>query len=215
MTVGGGPLTLPDPVRIGPDDGYIAVGVHGRGQSAGYLVEHLIDRLDVPSVGWLLPRSPVQQWYGGRAADPPQELEGELGPSIEAIVGQVGAHIEGIQSERIVWVGFSQGGCVVAEILNRVPGPWAGAAILAGTLTGPAPGDRTAGPSLEGLPVEMGVGDRDEWMPVSSAEATAAVLRAAGAEVRLTVTESDEHVIHDAEIEAVDRLLRSLATGAR
>lgn len=205
-----GPRALSDdhrpPVRIGPEPeraSVVVIAVHGRHQSAGYLVEHLVDRIDRPDVCWVLPRAAHRQWYEGRVHDPIETNEAQLAAAMRSILSAVPP----LPNARVVWVGFSQGGCVVAEIMARVAGPWAGAAILSGALLGPDPGTRRPLHRLDGLRMEVATGDADPWMALQSAEATAEVFRTMGAEVTLTVTASGDHVIHDADIAAVTSLL--------
>jgi phospholipase/carboxylesterase len=106
-----------------------------------------------------------------------------------------------------VLVGFSQGGCVVAELLVRQPAVWAGAAILTGTLLGPDPAGRPIDVRLDGVPVALGLGSADPWLPVTAAEATRAALTGAGAHTELHVTNSARHIIHDADIALVTSLI--------
>ena len=104
--------------------------------------------------------------------------------------------------------GFSQGACVVAELAARRPRPWAGAAILTGTLLGPA-GERVVPAGVDGLPMFVCASRHDDWIALDDALATARAFEAAGANVTFETYEDRAHHINDRAIEGVRRLLRN------
>ncbi len=67
--------------------------------------------------------------------------------------------------ERVVLAGFSQGACLVAEMLEREPRPYAGAAILTGGLFGTEE-ELHAPPALDDMPVLITGHVDDSWVPV-------------------------------------------------
>ncbi len=200
-------------IRAGPEPEHadlVIVAVHGRDQAADYLFEHLVGRIDRPNVSWVLPQSVQRHWYGGRAADPVEDNESELLASLEAIE----ECMVGLQVERTMVVGFSQGGCVVAELLARRPRRYAGVAILTGTLLGPEPERRSVAGSLDGLPILMALGSNDPWLPLDAATHTTNVLRSAGAVVDLVVTSSADHAIHEADVRSLTQAIDQFIEGA-
>ena len=108
-----------------------------------------------------------------------------------------------VEPERVVLAGFSQGACLVAELLARAPRRFAGAAILTGAFIGPQP--EPAG--LDGVPVFMESSRYDEWVALDHVEATAKAFEAAGARVELQVSDDREHRIRDAAVAGVRALL--------
>jgi predicted esterase len=188
------------PVTVGPpvaEARRVAVVVHGRSQDPGYMLEHLVARLDAPDVAFVLPVAAGNSWYPGRYFDPREALEPWLGHALEAVEAAIG----GAEPERVVLAGFSQGACLVVELLALRPRPFAGAAILTGALIGAevAP--------LGGLPVYMESSRYDEWVALDDVEATAKALEAAGARVTLERSDDREHRIRDAAVAGVAALL--------
>jgi predicted esterase len=94
--------------------------------------------------------------------------------------------------EELVLCGFSQGACLIAELVVRRPRPYLGVAILTGSLVGPA-GERSVPANVDGLPVYISSSRYDEWVLLEDAEATAEAFRRAGANVRFETLLDREH----------------------
>jgi phospholipase/carboxylesterase len=190
------------PVTVGPPvtgARRVAVVVHGRNQDPEYMLEHLVTRLAAPDVAFVLPAAAGRSWYPARYFDPREANEPWLGHALAAVEAAIG----GVEPERVVLAGFSQGACLVADLVARAPRPFAGAAILTGAFIGPHP--ELAG--LDGVPVFMESSRYDEWVALDDVEATARALEAAGARVALEVSDDREHRIRDAAVAGVRALL--------
>jgi phospholipase/carboxylesterase len=183
------------------------VVVHGRGQEPVYMLEHLVLHLDAPDVAYVLPAASGGSWYPARYFDPRSANEPLLSQAFEACEAAIAEVLAaGVPPERIVLAGFSQGGCLVADLLARAPRPYAGAAILTGALIGPEH-ERARPAGLDGLPVFMESSRADEWVSLDHVEATARALEAAGARVELQVAEEPEHGIRAGAVAGVRALL--------
>jgi len=171
------------------------------------MLEHLVAHLDAPDVAYVLPPAAGGSWYPARFSAPRAANEPSLSQALEAVETAIdGVVAAGVPPERIVLAGFSQGACLVADLIARAPRPFAGAAILTGALIGPD--DEVARPGrLDGLPVFMETSSYDEWVPLERVEATARALEAAGARVGLQVSDELEHRIRDEAVAGVRALL--------
>jgi phospholipase/carboxylesterase len=190
------------PVTVGPpvaEARRVAVVVHGRDQDPAYMLEHLVARLDAPDVAFVLPVAAERSWYPARYFDPREANEPALGHALAAVEAAIG----GVEPERVVLAGFSQGGCLVADLLGAAPRPFAGAAILTGAFIGPRPEPA----ELDGVPVFMESSRYDEWVALDDVEATARALEGAGARVTLELSDDREHRIRDAAVAGVRSLL--------
>jgi len=171
------------------------------------MLEHLVAHLDAPDVAYVLPPAAGGSWYPARFSAPRAANEPSLSHALEAVEAAIdGVVAAGVQSERIVLAGFSQGGCLVADVLARSPRPYAGVALLTGALIGPDSDVTRPGP-IDGVPVFMETGRYDEWVPLERVEATARALEAAGASVELQVSDEVEHRIRDEAVAGVRALL--------
>ncbi len=185
----------------------VAVLVHGRTQDPTYMLEHLVLPIDDPEVAYVLPAASGGSWYPGRYFEPRIVLEPALGHALEAVEAAIAAVLDaGVPPQRIVIAGFSQGGCLVADVIARNPRPYAGVAVLTGALIGAADDVTKPGP-LDGLPVFMETSRHDEWVALEHVEATARALEAAGARVTLEVSDDREHRIRVEAVAGVRALL--------
>jgi phospholipase/carboxylesterase len=213
--VSANPHLVDEPVRVGQplqDARVAAVVVHGRDQDPAYMLEHLVEPLAVPGIAYLLPRAAGRSWYPGRYFDPRAANEPWLSAALEACDATVDLAVQaGIPPERIVLAGFSQGACLLADLIVRRPRPYAAAALLTGALIGP-PEEL---PPLGGLPVVMVSSRHDDWVSIDDVRATARALAAAGARVDLRVLDDREHVIAPAAVESVRELLEATRQVAR
>ena len=124
---------------------------------------------------------------------------------------------QGVEPGRIVFGGFSQGGCLACEALAQRPRPLAALVVLCGGLMGANEDElmQPAAGALDGLPVLLTGTEQDDWIPVPRVERTAAVLRAAGARVDLLIHPPAAHEVHDTEVVALRRLMLELRTAPR
>ena len=166
--------------------------------------------------GWASPTSRTcsggrrPTWYPGRYFDPLSVNQPWLERALDACDAAIGgaASRAGIADDRVVVAGFSQGACVVAELAARRGRPWAGAAILTGTLLGP-PGERVVPAGVDGLPMFVCASRHDDWIALDDALATARAFEAAGANVTFETYEDRAHHVNDRAIEGFRRLLRN------
>ncbi|HEY1520853.1 MAG TPA: hypothetical protein VGF91_30800 [Solirubrobacteraceae bacterium] len=185
----------------------MALLVHGRDQDETAMLD-VATRLRLGDVAYVLPLAPGRSWYPGRYFDPPAVNQPWLERALDACDSAIArAHRAGMPDERIVVAGFSQGACVIAELVARRARRWAGAAILTGTLLGPA--EEWVRPAdVAGLPMFLCASRDDDWIALDDALATARAFGAAGASVTFDTYEDRAHHINDRAIEGLRRLLR-------
>jgi phospholipase/carboxylesterase len=212
MTGATNPHLAHAPVRAGAplDRARVAcVLVHGRDQDEGVMLD-VVERLHLNDVAYLLPVATDRSWYPGRYFDPPGANEPQLSWAIEACEAALDTvRAAGIDDDRIVVGGFSQGACVIAELLARRPRPFAGAAVLTGSLVGP-PDQRIAPCRADGLRMFFAVSSHDQWVALGDVRATAQAFERSGATVAFEVHDDRVHHINDRAVAG----LRALLTAA-
>ena len=112
---------------------------------------------------------------------------------------------EGINSDRIVVCGFSQGACLASEFVASYPQRYAGLIAFTGGLIG-APGTELAhAGDLAGTPAFFGSGDPDPHVPWQRVEESATVLKAMGAAVTLERYPGMPHTVSPAEVKSASK----------
>jgi phospholipase/carboxylesterase len=184
------------------------VALHGRDQDPRWMLENLVWQLDLPRAAFILPEAENNTWYPGRFFDREEENEPWVRGALATCASAIGiAEEAGLAVDRIALAGFSQGACLVAELLAREPRAYAAAAILTGGLFGTEDQVHVPRASLDGVPILITGHADDDWVPVPRVERTAQLLREAHARVQLCIYDDPEHQINDDEVAAVRRLL--------
>ncbi|MFZ0040132.1 MAG: dienelactone hydrolase family protein [Solirubrobacteraceae bacterium] len=190
--------------------GMIGVLVHGRDQDHEVMLD-VVERMALPGVGYVLPVATGRSWYPGRYFDPVEDNQPDVDWALEAIeAGLSVARAAGVPGERIVLGGFSQGACMVAELVARRPPRLAGVAVLTGCLLGPEGGHVTPA-RVDELPMYFGSSRHDEWIAIQDALATARAFATAGARVALEAYEDRVHEVSDRAVAGLRGLFSSSA----
>ena len=183
------------------------IAIHGRGAGAEDIFA--LAREVAPSgVTILAPQAAGNTWYPFRFLEPTERNEPYLSSALR-IVADLIARLgeQGIPSERVALLGFSQGACLVLEAAARHAQRYAGVIGFSGGLIGP-PGTSFAFPgSLEGTPVFIGSSDVDPHIPKERVEESAAALRRLGAAVDVRLYAGMGHTVNRDELEAARTML--------
>jgi phospholipase/carboxylesterase len=183
----------------------VAILVHGRNQDEQVMLD-VAARLDLADIGYVLPVAAGGTWYPGRYFDPLEVNQPDIDWALEAYERAIGvAAAAGVPDDRIVLAGFSQGACLIAELVARRPRPWQGVAVLTGTLLGPA-GHEVVPARADGLPMFFGSSRHDEWIALERAQATARSFAAAGARTTVEIYDDRVHHVSDAAVDGLRRL---------
>jgi len=189
----------------------VVLALHGRGATAQGIV-NLLDPVARHGVTFVAPNAARSRWYPYATTAPRERNEPHVASAL-AVVDALVEHITdrfGVQRNRIVLTGFSQGGSVAAEYVASHPARYGGLAVLSGTLPGPTIGSRHFDGSLDGTPILVAVGAADPRVPADRVTATADVFRALGGEVTERHERGAGHAVSDASFEFLSSLLTAL-----
>lgn len=201
-----------------PIDGaaLVVVLLHGRGGSAEDIIR-LASAFDLPDLAYIAPQAAGHSWYPQSFMAPREANEPFLSSALKK-VDSVVRSIEqsGVQRDRIVIAGFSQGACLSTEYAATHPTRYGGLIAFTGGLIG-APGtlrfpelDQVNKP-LAGTPALLCSGDPDPHVPWQRVEESAAILAAMGAVVTAKRYPGRSHTVSAEEL----GLARSLLEGAK
>jgi predicted esterase len=116
----------------------------------------------------------------------------------------------GLDPERVLLVGFSQGACLSLEFAARNPQRYGGIAALSGGLIGPSGSDLFHSGSLAETPVFIGCSDIDPHIPKSRVLESEQVLQSMGAKVTTQIYPGMGHTINEDELERLGVMARVL-----
>lgn len=190
-----------------------ALLLHGRGGTPESMLS-LAEALEVADVAYLAPEAPGLTWYPESFLAPLERNEPALSSSLGR-VGELVAHLEGrgLESGRIVLLGFSQGGCLGLEWAARNARRYGALVGLSAGLIGPPGRPVDYDGTFDGTPVFLGCSDVDPHIPLERLEETAEVLGRMGAAVEKRVYPSMGHLVNRDELLHVRDLLTGLAAG--
>jgi predicted esterase len=181
--------------------------VHGRGDSAAGILG-LAEELNVPDVAFLAPQAAGNTWYPFSFLTPMEKNEPHLSSALRTLarlIDTVGQ--QGVPPDRVVVMGFSQGGCLSLEFAARHARKYAGVVALSGGLIGPPGTPRDYAGRFDGTPVFLGCSDIDAHIPVERVRESAEVCRRLGADVDERIYPGMGHTINEDELTAVRTLL--------
>jgi predicted esterase len=185
----------------------VAILVHGRGASAEDILS-LTHELRVKDVAYLAPQAAGATWYPYTFLAPIERNEPGITSGLNVLSSLVDeAGTRGVEPNRVVLMGFSQGACLALEFAVRHARRYAAVVGLSGGLIGPPGVARDYAGSLEGTPVFLGCSDVDPHIPLERVHETADVCRRMGAQVDERIYPRMGHTVNRDELDAIDRLL--------
>ncbi|MGO4382978.1 alpha/beta hydrolase [Specibacter sp. RAF43] len=183
------------------------LAVHGRGQTPSFMHQQS-QRIHSEGIRYYAPHAFGDSWYPRPFMDPIEHNEPDLAHALDALQHSIaGIEADGIPYRDVVLWGFSQGACLLAQLMVSWPSPPAGLLIFTGGFLGHGPIEPPAGRPLDGVPAVLRSIEHDPWVPPGRVQDTAELLAAMGAEVDLRISPGTEHVITDEAMTAAGCLL--------
>jgi predicted esterase len=187
----------------------VAILLHGRGASAQDILT-LSAEFSARDVAYLAPQAAGNTWYPYSFLMPIEQNEPLLSSALKVIQELLASLAQkGFPPNRVALMGFSQGACLTLEFAARHAQRYAAIAAFSGGLIGPPGLSRNYSGSFDGTPVFMGCSDVDPHIPVARVHESADVFTRMGASVDKRIYPLMDHTINEAEIDAVDALLRA------
>jgi predicted esterase len=185
-----------------------AIFVHGRGASADDILG-IAQALAIADVAYFAPQAAGHTWYPYSFLAPTAQNE----PGITSGLNKISSIIEalkrdGVTSDRVVLLGFSQGACLSLEYAARHATRYAAVVGLSGGVIGPPGTPRNYAGSMNGTPVFLGCSDVDPHIPLERVHETADLFRRLGGTVDERIYPRMGHLVNEDELAAVSSLLR-------
>jgi predicted esterase len=184
------------------------VMIHGRGAAAEDMIS-LAREIRILDVAYIAPQAPGNTWYPYSFLAPIPQNEPALSQALETVDGIVSSLArQGVGSERLALMGFSQGACLSLEYSARHARQYAAIIGLSGGLIGPPGTPRDYAGSFNSTPVFLGCSDIDSHIPLERVHETTDVFRRMGANVDERIYQGMGHTVNVDELKAVQALLR-------
>ena len=185
--------------------------VHGRNAGPENILE-LTAPLAHPDFTFLAPAAAGRTWYPESFLAPIPRNEPWLSSALRRLASLTDEiEAAGVPRQRMVLLGFSQGGCLASEYAIRHGSRLGGLVTLSGGLIGP-PGTTWEYPGgFDGMPVFLGCSDRDPHVPRERVEESAEVFERRGARVTLRIYPGLGHQVSADELDFVRGLMREIA----
>ena len=188
----------------------VLILMHGRGASAADIIR-LGDTIvgeNSTDIAFLAPQATNNTWYPVSGFLP----QDQLAPWLESALMVIDEVIDtatnaGIPNEKIILGGFSQGAMLSLEYASRNRREIGGVIAFSGSIIGPVDQPYELSRDVTGLPMFIGCGTNDSWIPASAAQNSAELFSEGGAEVDIRIYDGMEHMINEDEVKAAAALI--------
>lgn len=185
--------------------------IHGRGGSAENIIS-FADYFADKSFYLAAPKATKNSWYPNSFMESESSNEPWLSSAIELLDQLVQNIKEHIPSDRIYWLGFSQGACLTLEYTARNAERYGGIIGLTGGLIGKEIDAEKYKGTFKGTPIYISNGDTDPHVPLERTNTTESILKAMGANVKTQIFPGRPHTIVMEEIQSVRNFIFGSAT---
>ena len=181
--------------------------IHGRGAFAEDILS-LAGYFNLNDYALLAPQATNNTWYPFSFLAPPQQNEPWLSSALN-VLNEVVSDVnkDGIASDNIYFLGFSQGACLTLEYVTRNARKWGGVVAFTGGLIG----DKIYGENYSGdflnTPVFIGTSDPDPHVPVERVHASSAIIKNMHADITTKIYPNMGHTISKDEIDQANNLI--------
>ncbi|MGV3539328.1 MAG: alpha/beta hydrolase [Rufibacter sp.] len=190
------------------ETGKALVMVHGRGATAESILS-LSEYLEVEDFSLFAPQATNQSWYPYSFMAPVAQNQPALDSALDLIDETVQRILDqGVESQNIFLLGFSQGACLTSEYAARRARAYGGLLLFTGGLIGESIDKTTYNGTFTHTPVLITTGDPDPHVPVSRVEETVAILEEMCASVTSKIYKGRPHTILPEELELANQILR-------
>jgi phospholipase/carboxylesterase len=184
--------------------------IHGRGATARSIVQ-LGQEVHTEGVALLAPQAARNSWYPNSFLAPVERNEPGRTSGLRAIDDALKRAVEaGIDRERVLLLGFSQGACLASEYIARNPRSYGGLVALSGGLIGETVDPTSYEGDIEETPVFIGCSDADPHIPLERVQATSEAFELLNGDVDERIYEGMGHGVNGDEMDAVAELVVDL-----
>ena len=181
--------------------------IHGRGAAAQSMLA-MTDLFDSQDIIYIMPQAHNLTWYPYRFIEKRETNEPGISSGLTLIHTLVkSVNDAGIPDEKIYFLGFSQGACLVADYAARYPSRYGGVFVLSGGLIGDTIRSGEFSGDLKNTPVFFGCSDSDFHIPAERVDESAYIFEQLNADVTKSIYPDMGHTINQNEIDFIKKVL--------
>ena len=183
--------------------------LHGRGATAEDI---MTIASEVRQAGWayFAPQAAGNAWYPNPFTAPLDTNEPYLSTALEMVSRLVERVETKVPAQRIILLGFSQGGCLTLEWAARNAIRYGAVVGLSAGLIGPDDTARDYPGEFDGTPMFLGCSDVDPYIQKQRVVDAGEVFERMGAEVKVRLYPGMAHTVSGEEIAVIRALVESI-----
>ena len=183
--------------------------LHGRGATAEDIMT-IAAEVRQPGWAYIAPQAADNAWYPNPFTAPLERNEPHLSAALDTVSRVFEQVTQKIPAQRVVVLGFSQGGCLALEWAARNAQRLGGVVGLSGGLIGPDGTPRDYSRKFDGTPAFLGCSDVDPYIKKYRVEEAAEVYRRMGAAVTLRLYPGMAHLVSGEEIDEIRQIVDAI-----
>ncbi len=185
----------------------VLIMLHGRGADAGDILS-LAPHLDLQDFALIAPQATNHAWYPYSFLEKPKKNEPWLSSAL-SLIKEIVEEIKsaGFSSEKIYFLGFSQGACLALEYVTRNAQKYGGVAAFTGGLIGDHIYTENYQGDFHNTPVFISSGDEDPHVPLDRVKVSAKMMKSMQADVHVKIYPGRPHTIIADEIDQVNVII--------
>ncbi len=170
----------------------------------------LAEHLNLNNAAIFAPQATNNSWYPYSFMAPTEQNQPALDSALKLIDNIVADIIkQGIPSDKIYFLGFSQGACLSLEYVARNAAAYGGIIAYTGGLIGNELITKNYQGDFQHTPILVTTGDPDPHVPLQRVKESVEILEGLKAEVSLRVYKGRPHTIQMEEIQLANELILS------
>ncbi len=185
----------------------VLIMIHGHGAFAEDILS-LGGYFNLKNYALIAPQATNNSWYPYSFLASPKQNKPALSAALimlKEIVSDVNA--QGITSNNIYFLGFSQGACLMLEFITRNAKKYGGAVAFTGGLIGDKIYTENYKGNFDGTKIFIGSSNSDAHVPLERVYVTTNILKTMHADVTRKIYENMGHTINNDEIKTVNELI--------
>jgi predicted esterase len=183
--------------------------LHGRGATAEDIMA-IAAEVHQPGWAYLAPQAAGNAWYPNPFTAALESNEPYLTAAFDMVSGLVERIESTVPAQRVVLLGFSQGGCLILEWAARNARRYGGVVGLSAGLIGPEGTPRDYAGEFDATPVFLGCSDIDPYIPMSRVVDSGEVFKRMDAVVTVRFYPGMAHTVSVEELATLRELIASI-----